>query len=154
MKLHHRTSTTLAALLALQAVSQAVQPVPVTNPSFEDPVQSDGLFTNSATGWTKVGGSTDAGVWNPAIADFTVALPNGEQVGYVYGGPVDAGLSQVLTGALGTFQADASYSLTVKVGNSLTYPFDGCRVQLLAGGTLLAEDASPSPAADTSPPPP
>ena len=41
----------------------------------------------------------------------------------------------------GQLQADTTYSLTVEVGDSLTFPgFPGYKVQLLAGGTVLAED--------------
>ena len=121
--------------------------IPIVNPSFEDPVQADGQFTPTATGWTSVGGATDAGVFNPAIADFTAEAPDGQNVGYVYQGPVDAGLSQVLTGELGTFLADANYALTVKVGNSIGYAYDGYRVQLLAGTTVIAEDDNLTPPA-------
>jgi autotransporter-associated beta strand protein len=138
MKLHNRTSATLAALLALQAICLGSTPVSITNPGFEDPVPpDDGNYLPSATGWSKVNSATEIGVWNPAIADFTLEAPEGTNVGYVYGGVENAGLAQVLTA---TLIADASYSLSVKVGNSLTYAYDGYRAQLLAGGTVLAED--------------
>lgn len=47
------------------------------------------------------------------------------------------GLSQVLTTM---FAANTDYTLTVEVGNSWDYWWSGYKVQLLAGGTVLAED--------------
>ncbi|PAW63805.1 MAG: hypothetical protein B9S38_17005 [Verrucomicrobiia bacterium Tous-C4TDCM] len=137
-KTHCLSSRLLATSLLLGSSAWAAQPVTLANPGFENPVVAvDGSFTALATGWSKVNSANEIGVLNPDTGDFTAQAPEGTNVGYVYGGVVDAGMSQVLTA---TFQADASYTLTVKVGNSLTYAYDGYRVQLLAGGTLLAED--------------
>jgi hypothetical protein len=148
MKPNHHTTIALAALLALQAVSQASQQIPIVNAGFENPVPtSDGGYIASATGWSNFNSATEIGVWNPSSAQFTAEAPEGLNVGYVFGGIGGTGLSQVLTA---TLQADATYNLSVKVGNSLTYPYDGYRIQLLAGGTLLAEDNnSLSPATDS-----
>lgn len=139
-----------AALLIHTAATAAVN-IPIVNPSFEDPVQADGTFAANATGWTKVGGAIDAGVLNPTATDFAAEAPDGENVGYIFGGPADGGLGQVLTGAMGSFLADASYTLTVRIGNAAPYTYDGYRLQLLAGDTLLAEDDNslPTPAAGT-----
>jgi autotransporter-associated beta strand protein len=137
----------LAFVLGATTAHGAV-PVTITNPSFELPaVATDGGFLASATGWTNFNSAVQIGVLNPAVADFTLQAPDGINVGWVFGGVVDAGFAQVLSS---TLQADATYSLSVKVGNSLTYAYDGYRVQLLAGGTVLNEDNNTlSPASDT-----
>lgn len=145
-----KTSVSLSLwclFLMLGLPATAAVSIPIVNPGFEEPVQADGQFTANATGWTNVGGALDAGVFNPTTSDFTGEAPTGQNVGYVYQGPVDAGLSQILTGELGTFLADANYALGVKVGNSLGYAYDGYRVQLLAGGTVIAEDDNSNPPA-------
>jgi autotransporter-associated beta strand protein len=133
--------------LALASTAHAALPVTITNPGFESPVTADGTFTASATGWSKVNFATEIGVFNVDTDDFTAEAPGGANIGYVYGGVVDAGLAQVLTANL---LADATYNLSVKVGNSKSYAYDGYRVQLLAGGTVLNEDNNTlSPASDT-----
>jgi len=138
MKLHYCAFTTMAALLAMQAVSQGSLAISVNNAGFEAPVPSnDGAWIASATGWANVNNAEEIGVLNPGSADFTAQAPEGTNVGYIYGGAVNSGLGQVLTA---TLQAGASYSLSVKVGNSKSNAYDGYRAQLLAGGTVLAED--------------
>ena len=47
------------------------------------------------------------------------------------------GLAQILST---TFQANVDYTLTVEVGNSWWDYWPGYSVQLLAGGTVIAED--------------
>ena len=62
----------------------------------------------------------------------------------------DAGLSQVLSA---TLEADTQYDLSVLVGNPVLYN-EGLtadyRIELLAGGVLLASDTGPSPVDDTT----
>ncbi len=70
------------------------------------------------------------------------AAPDGENVAYANlpGNHVNQTLAAVL-------EADLSYVLEVEVGNRLDIPFVGYRVQLRAGGVVLAEDnSSQSPA--------
>lgn len=139
----------LALGLGLAAgTASAALPITIENPGFESPaIAVDGTFNPTATGWSKVNFATEIGVFNVDTGDFTAEAPAGVNVGYVYGGVVDAGLAQVLTS---TLQADATYNLTVKVGNSKSFAYDGYRVQLLAGGTVLSEDNNTlSPASDT-----
>ncbi|BCX47931.1 PKD domain-containing protein [Haloferula helveola] len=136
--------------LGLTLTAAAQTPVPITNAGFEDPVLPSDNDLGDPTGWSSFGSPSDDGSWNPGIAAYPAEAPEGTNVAYVYGGVVDAGLSQVLAGGTGLFQADANYSLSVEVGQSNSYLFDGYRVQLLAGGTLLAEDDNTlSPAAGT-----
>jgi len=47
------------------------------------------------------------------------------------------GVAQILTE---TVAADTDYTLTATVGNSYAYYWSGYSVQLLAGGTVIAED--------------
>jgi len=102
-------------------------------------------------------GQDYTGIFNPKAGMITGEAPEGQCVGFVEAdtradpGPLTGGLAQVL----GTDLApNMTYTLTVKVGNpkyvdystkSNTYP--GYRVQLLAGGTVLAEDANTLPVA-------
>jgi len=117
----------------------------VLNPSFEDPVLAeDGYTWGDVPGWTLVGGeATDiegSGVWNVTLADFDPVLaPEGENVLYTEYLPegIAKGVAQVLTE---TFAADTDYTLTAEVGNSNYYYNGGYSVQLLAGGTVIAED--------------
>jgi len=67
-----------------------------------------------------------------------VVAPEGQNVVYVednVGGT--GGVAQVLTE---TFAADTDYTLSVDIGNSNYYYWAGYNVQLLAGGTVIAED--------------
>jgi len=87
-------------------------------------------------GWTT---TSNEGIWNTTNADFApVVAPDGENVLYsedVVGGT--GGVAQILTEM---FAANTDYTLTVEVGNSNYYYFSGYKVQLLAGGTVIAED--------------
>ncbi|MFZ9937626.1 MAG: beta strand repeat-containing protein [Luteolibacter sp.] len=144
----HNIPWLLAGSSFLGCAAWAAQPLTITNPSFEDPaVPNNGSYVATATGWSNVGSASEIGVFNPAATDFTAEAPEGSNVGYVFGGVLDAGLSQVLAAKL---DADSSYTLSVKVGNSISFPYDGYRIQLLAGGTVLAEDDNTqSPASDS-----
>jgi autotransporter-associated beta strand protein len=135
----------VAASLAWTTTASASSPVTVLNSGFEAPALADGNLGTAAV-WLIVGG-VDAGVWNPAATDYTAEAPEGSNVGYIFSDKADTGLSQVLAA---TFLADASYSLTVKVGHSNTYAAEGYRVQLLANGVVLAEDNNTLPIAANS----
>jgi hypothetical protein len=91
-------------------------------------------------GWTWVGGE-GPGIWNVTINDFDpVVAPEGQNVLYTENAVGDAGgVAQVLTD---TFAANTDYTLTADVGNSWSYYWSGYSVQLLAGGTVIAEDNS------------
>jgi len=67
------------------------------------------------------------------------AAPEGQNVVYTENSPVGTanGVAQVLNE---TFAANMDYTLTVEVGNSWAYYWSGYSVQLLAGGTVIAED--------------
>jgi hypothetical protein len=128
------------ALLTLATPARGTVPIPITNAGFENPVVSvEGDYTGSIIGWSVVNGG-GIGVWNVETTDYPAQAPEGFNVAFIYNATGVAGCSQVLSGAIGQFQADASYTLTVKVGDSLGYAFPGYKVQLLADGTVLAED--------------
>lgn len=154
-----RSILLLAACLAVPVAADATL-LTVNNPSFESPVTAPGTFTgqiaSGPTGWTVYNtGATNSdryfGVWNPAGTDsFLDPVPDGANIGVVFlnntTGIAEAGLQQVLSA---TLQLSTYYTLTVEVGNfdpgaggapwNFT-GFPGYRVDLLAGGTLLASD--------------
>lgn len=148
----------LAAALAVPAVADAVL-ITITNPSFENPVSNPGMFTGSnvsgPAGWTVYNaGATNNlryfGVWNPATTpSYAAGAPEGANVGVVFlentSNFAEAGLRQTLAD---TLQLSTQYTLTVEVGNFGPYAgsgwdftgFPGYRVELLAGGTVIASD--------------
>jgi autotransporter-associated beta strand protein len=131
------TPTTLLSL-CLCATSWAAQPVTVTNAGFENPaVASDGALGAVPTGWSVFNGAT-VNTLNPSVSDLSGQAPEGTNVGLVTSTNAENGISQILAAP---FLADADYSLTVKVANTLiTTAFPGYRVQLVVGGTVIAED--------------
>ena len=129
------------AVVADDVTTVTVAPVtiPVSNAGFEDPVLDEDDWTwIDVPGWTQVGGD-GPGVWNVTSADFDpVIAPEGQNVLYTENAVGDGGgVAQVLTE---TFAANTDYTLTVEVGNSWAYYWSGYSVQLLAGGTVIAED--------------
>ena len=145
-------SLALLGCLAIVPLSAQAGPLSVVNSSFETP---GGLADGQAaavgiTGWT----GFDPNVVNPAAGvDTTTGIaPDGNNVGAAVGfnpptgGPSDGALSQTLTSEL-TFHT--TYTLTVDVGRMLPVPstwvgmtptWNGYRVTLLAGKTVLAQD--------------
>jgi hypothetical protein len=115
--------------------------VAITNPGFETPAKNDGDYTYDFTdcpGWSNVDVNTAGGVWNPGLPGTSFPgyggnAPEGQNIAYVN----KSGIKQVLTK---TLTADITYTLTVKVGNTEGFDWTGYKVQLLAGGTVLAED--------------
>ena len=124
-------------ILSLVFVPHALaQSIPIDNPSFEDDVLMDGDFISSVAGWMTTSGGGD-GTLNPTSAAFPAEAPDGENVAYV--NATGNFVHQALTSNLA---ADRTYTLQVEVGRRVGNSFPGYRVQLLAGGALLAEDDS------------
>jgi len=138
--------------------------IPINNAGFENPVLADGRWESSPPAWTDgyydlaepgvwVVGEAEAGVYNPTAADgYGGVAPEGDNVAFTTGGPGrDKGLSQVLSA---TLQANTRYELSALVGNPYLFngssPAGDYRIELLAGGALLASDTGPSPADDTT----
>lgn len=113
-----------AALLASLAPASAQTPVPIANAGFENPVLSEGNYIESISGWSVVAAG-DVGVWNVETDDYPAQAPEGANVAYVYNATGLEGCSQVLSGVIGKLQVNANYTLTVKVGDALTYAFPG-----------------------------
>ena len=149
-------------VLAVCAGAQGAM-IAVANPGFEDLLTAgDGTdgdydyatdppkgyyYTWPLPNWGYYG-QDYSGLLNPTAGMITGQAPEGQCVGFLEAdtradpGPVTGGLAQVL----GTDLApNMTYTLTVKVGNPIKVDysfntFPGYRVQLLAGGTVLAED--------------
>ena len=119
-------------VLAMASASQGM--IVIANPGFEYPVLADDDWDYSMDdgGWGYYNNDGSLGPWNPTTADFPGEAPEGENVGWAEpGANGPGGFAQVLAATL----TDATYVLTVEVGNALTYSFPGYAVQLLAGGT-------------------
>jgi hypothetical protein len=143
----HCTLVTLASLV-LAATAWGQAPVPIANAGFEDPVVENGSFQGGLpVGWTSFG-TASFGILNPSTTDYLAEAPEGQNVAGIYNAVTEAGLSQTLSGSAGQLIAGASYSLSVKVGNPESIVgFPGYKIQLLASGTVLAENDNTSPPA-------
>lgn len=115
-------------------------PVEVLNPSFESPALMPGGFIGLADGWQVTG---TAGVFYPEGSQFTLPLPDGNQIGYA--DFTDGQLAQTLAA---TLQSNTTYTLIVYVGKRLdccTTPYS-YSVELYAGKALLGSENSQDPA--------
>lgn len=158
-----RAALTLA-LLAVSATAHAVA-VPIVNHSFEDDANTfDEFFFGDPNGWSLIdpGGIIDGGLdvqgtlevtggnYFPTGGPGTGAAPHGDNVAILFigtdVGTSEVGLGQVLTTGLA---ANTAYSLVVEVGNINSGTatngsffdlsgFPGYRIELLAGGVVLA----------------
>jgi PA14 domain len=130
----------------VRATVTGTQAIPVVNPSFESQALGDGAWIDGTlSGWT-VGG-TFAGPQNWLDPDFAGAtdrdpilssVPDGQNSAFSRGPTI----SQTLTT---TLAANTQYLLQVNVGHRANGAFPGYRVQLWAGGVLLAEDNNSLP---------
>ncbi|TWU02037.1 PEP-CTERM sorting domain-containing protein [Neorhodopirellula pilleata] len=141
--------------------------VTVTNPGFEDisgespfneftfgPLNGWGLYDPGGITNGGAGGTYYIGTLTPnPPTNFTNGASEGQRVAIAFnffgsGGQGEYGLQQTLTE---TLQANTSYSLQVDIGNIASGTaqngqffnldgFSGYRVDLLAGGVLLAQD--------------
>jgi hypothetical protein len=127
--------------LALVFYGQPAQAITILNPSFEQPVLNDGVYTGTFDSWSASG---SVSTWNPTVASFPGEAPDGSNVAAV--GPGAGSIYQVLTA---TVQANTTYTLEVDVGNRQDFGFDNFVVALLAGGDTLASNSGPSPADGT-----
>lgn len=148
----------IGALVVAAPEGRAVSLV-VSNHSFEVPAVAPGNFSTAAAppGWAAFGnvdfGWRTVGVVNPnSTLLYLDPVPLGSNIGVVFLGPSfsnsPAGLRQTLST---TLQARTTYTLTVAIGNMGNDPnpphnsfnfsgFPGYRVELLAGGSLVAAD--------------
>ena len=153
-----------APAITITKPATVTKSITVGNAGFESPVLEDGFEESNPPSWTDgyydLANPTEwvvdealAGVYNPdASMGYGGVVPEGENAGYTTANSSrDSGMSQVLSA---TLEANTRYELTVQVGNP--FLFNGStttanyRVELLAGGVLLASDTGPSPADDTT----
>ncbi len=139
--------------------------IPIANAGFEaDPVAMGCFAVFVPAGWEVfdpngiIGGNDVVGGLHPAGGPYFPAAPEGDHVGIVFIqdqiGAGEMGLTQVLDSVL---ELNTSYTLTAQVGNIASGQgpppcdifgffdldgFPGYRVQLLAGGVMIAEDAN------------
>ena len=133
-----RSAIAFCAVAVIAAPLWAANPLPIVNAGFEQPaVVNEGSTGPAPTGWSPSEGAT-VNVLNPSPSDLSAEAPEGFNVVIVTSSALETGLSQTLASPM---QADANYLLRVKVANTLfTTGFPGYRVQLVADGTVLAED--------------
>ena len=92
----------------------------------------DGDHTRVAPpGWTTLEGRF--GTFNPTATTYPLGVPDGVNVTHSNGGT----MYQVLAAVL---EPNTIYTLRVELGNRPETPFPGYMVQLLAAGSVLAED--------------
>jgi Ca2+-binding RTX toxin-like protein len=139
---------------------ETIESIAIENAGFEVPTLADGGFTfGSVPGWeiydpnnlvpdSPTNETSNISVFNPDVSYYPGEAPEGENVGDVYliQDPFSgfAGLSQTVDAVL---SPNTQYTLQVDVGNAagvfegldLT-GFPGYRVELLAGGEVLAAD--------------
>jgi len=163
MKIRSILTGCCAGLAALSLTTESrAAPIAVVNPSFESQVTPpDSFITNVApTGWQAYGainfGGRTVGVLNPNTSTlYADPVPDGNNVGVVFlmdnqGNQTqfnnsEAGLRQTLSSTLQTL---TQYTLIVEVGNiavdaNAPFLFNGFpnyRIDLMAGGTVLASD--------------
>ena len=122
------------ALTILAASSAHAAPVFVANPSFESPFVAT-FNTGPVTGWN-VG--LTGGVLRPTFGGYLVA-PDGSQIGYSGDGNGIPGSNYgILYQNVGSVVANATYSLTVDVVQSLHSPGNDWRILMGWGGHDLA----------------
>ncbi|MHC5114877.1 MAG: hypothetical protein ACYTGP_10675, partial [Planctomycetota bacterium] len=125
--------------------------IAIENPGFEDPILVDDDFLFPAPGWDSY--NPDAigvghGCWNPPTDAYPQGAAEGENIGYVFFSIIEPekvlGMQQTLAA---TLQPDTTYTLSAWVGNPSGYDeypvlagFPGYRIEILAGGTVLARD--------------
>ncbi|MEO1433466.1 MAG: calcium-binding protein [Cyanobacteria bacterium J06633_8] len=151
-----------AASFTIVDTSVGGSAIAIVNPGFEIPQLPENQFTQTSLGeflpgWkvfdpdALIGENvTDVGAYNPITNVFPSEAPEGENTGYAYSqAPVGSGIFG-LTQTLDTqLKANTKYTLQVEVGNAaendpddgFNYEgFPGYRVELLAGGKVLARD--------------
>lgn len=163
----HPSRSLLAALLLTVPLLAAAQPLAIANPGFEADAAAAGAFiVGLPDGWSAYdpsgilnGNSNALGNIHPLSGTdfFPAGAPEGNQAALVFlsgANAAPAGLQQTLAA---TLQASTRYTLSVAVGNiasGTSLPgsadgggvfynlagFPGYRLELLAGGQLLAAD--------------
>jgi len=151
-------------LAVVLSTSAGAVEITIVNPGFEDPALNDGQRTLFTTGWQEGWydlTSSDPNAWggipwaggaiNPNAAyGYGGFAPEGENVAFTTSDAgYDDGLRQILQA---TLQAGMTYELSALVGNPSVYnggTTADYRIELVAGGIVVAMESGPSPANDT-----
>jgi len=130
-------SLTILAMAGIGSAQAVTTPVPVTNPSFEDPTLSSGSYTDdSIPGWiVDASGGYGAGVQYPTSASFYSAGPlaspaSGNQDAYIQ-------YSDDIYQEVGALLPDTTYTLTLAIGQR--YDATGTGFFELVNGTTDAD---------------
>jgi hypothetical protein len=123
--------TAFVALGTIEMPSVHAAPIPITNPSFEEPALPKGSFTiENITGWSVIN-TGNPGVFNPSSTSFD-SVPDGNQTLY-------SNSATVFQQLPATLAPNTTYTLRLQVGRRLDYTnFPGFTVELRAGNTVLA----------------
>jgi hypothetical protein len=123
--------TAFVALGAIKMPSVHAAPIPITNPSFEQPSLPKGSFTiENITGWSVIN-TGNPGVFNPSSTSFQ-SVPDGNQTLY-------SNSATVFQQLPATLAPNTTYTLRLQVGRRLDFTnFPGFTVELRAGNTVLA----------------
>jgi len=142
MKTTHKamTARALVFLLGFSAAAWSQTSIPIENAGFEDPALDSGETDPNPPGWANHGNPLFAGAFRPTTSDYPTGVPESLNVATISADEDGDGLSQILTDPDAVLKMEAEYTLRVEVGNPSGFDFEGYRVQLLAGGELLAED--------------
>ena len=164
-------SLAVAILGFAGSAAWAAVPVGIVNAGFENPVLTDGDWQGTIpnwgqgwynltppavpTVWVAVNLNGDAGVYNVSTSEYTSGTaPEGLNMAFADGyAGYDYGINQVLLGATSKLQKDATYVLSATVGNPFLYNdalAPNYRIELVAGGTVLASATGASPVDDTT----
>ena len=118
MHVHHHVIG-ISLLVAWLVPAVQAQPVEIQNPGFEAVVLADDEFLagqlGGAPGW--VGTVNNGwGAWNPHVDAYPDEAPEGSNIGLLYNNP-DAGPVEMSQSLSDTLQPDATYTLSLWVGN-------------------------------------
>jgi hypothetical protein len=128
------------AIAALSAALAPAAPLTIVNPSFESPVLAPVGVAGTIPGWQDGDqAGTAAGVFHPTTSRYPGGIPQGNNVAFSNGPFIFQVLSEPLT-------ANSTYTLQVGVGDRNDTPFPPYTVQLRAGGNVLAQTSTPTPA--------
>jgi hypothetical protein len=139
--------TFFSALLYFLVINSVfATPVPIDNASFESspnnvvPEPSWGDYALGISGWN-YNGNGIYGVWSPNNNAYSMNVPDGNSIGFIDGGV--GSIYQSLNHVLNPF---TTLTLSVDIGNRLSWGSPTYEVQILAGDTILASSGSIMPA--------
>jgi hypothetical protein len=140
-----KTYVVLMFLVLCICPSAFATPVSIENWSFESasgtplpdsPNPALGTwYKNSMTGWT---GTGTFGIWDPGTAQYSTGVPEGNHIGFIYGGSIFQALEW-------TVNPNNILTLSIDIGNRSDLAFPKYSVELLAGDNVLVSGGSVTP---------